>query len=90
MDLEKKTPVKVDTDTYSKPERTLDPSWSPDSRWIAYTRQLRNHFRAVFIYSLEENKSRQVTDGMSDARYAALRSQRRAPLLHGLDGHRPG
>jgi len=72
MDLEKKTPVKVDTDTYSKPERTLDPSWSPDSRWIAYTRQLRNHFRAVFIYSLEENKSRQVTDGMSDARYAAF------------------
>ena len=72
MDLEKKTPVKVDTDTYSKPERTLDPSWSPDSRWVAYTRQLRNHFRAVFIYSLEENKSRQVTDGMSDARYAAF------------------
>ena len=72
MDLEKKTPVKVDTDTYSKPERTLDPSWSPDSRWIAYTRQLRNHFRAVFIYSLEENKSRQVTDGMSDARYAVF------------------
>jgi tricorn protease len=72
MDLEKKTPVKVDTDTYSKPERTLDPSWSPDSRWIAYTRQLRNHFRAVFIYSVEENKSRQVTDGMSDARYAAF------------------
>ena len=72
MDLEKKTPVKVDTDTYSKPERTLDPSWSPDCRWIAYTRQLHNHFRAVFIYSLEENKSRQVTDGMSDARYAAF------------------
>jgi len=72
MDLEKKTPVKVDTDTYSKPERTLDPTWSPDSRWIAYTRQLRNHFRAVFIYSVEENKSRQVTDGMSDARYAVF------------------
>jgi tricorn protease len=72
IDLEKKTPVKVDTDTYSKPERTLDPSWSPDSRWIAYTRQLRNHFRAVFIYSVEENKSRQITDGMSDARFAVF------------------
>jgi len=72
VDLEKRTPVRVDTDTYSKPERTLDPAWSPDSRWIAYTKQLRNHFRAVFIYSLEEGKSRQITDGMSDARYAAF------------------
>jgi tricorn protease len=89
MDLEKKTPVKVDTDTYSKPERTLDPSWSPDSRWIAYTRQLRNHFRAVFIYSLEENKSRQVTDGMRRRALRGFRSQRRAPLLHRLDGHWP-
>lgn len=72
LDLEKKIPVRVDTDTYSKPERTLDPCWSPDSRWIAYTRQLRNHFRAVFLYSLEENRARQITDGMSDARYAAF------------------
>ncbi len=72
VDLDKRTPVRVDTDTYSKPERTLDPAWSPDSRWLAYTRQLRNHFRAVFIYSLQESKSRQVTDGMSDARYAVF------------------
>jgi len=72
LDLDKRTPVRVDTDTYSKPERTLDPAWSPDSRWLAYTRQLRNHFRAVFIYSLEEGKSRQITDGMSDARYAVF------------------
>jgi len=72
IDLEKRTPVRIDTDTYSKPERTLDPAWSPDSRWIAYTRQLRNHFRAVFIYSLEDHSTRQVTDGMSDARYAVF------------------
>ena len=31
----------------------MDPSWSPDSRWIAYTKQLDNHLRAVFVYSLE-------------------------------------
>ncbi|MCS7315625.1 MAG: PDZ domain-containing protein, partial [Bryobacterales bacterium] len=72
LELEKKTPVRVDTDTYSKPERTLDPCWSPDSRWIAYTRQLRNHFRAVFLYSIEEGKTYQITDGMSDARNAVF------------------
>ncbi|HQK87579.1 MAG TPA: protease, partial [Acidobacteriota bacterium] len=64
--------VKVDTDTYDKPERTLDPAWSPDSRWLAYTRQLANHMRAVCVYSLETGEKRQLTDGLSDARFAAF------------------
>lgn len=70
VDIEKGAPVKVDTDLYDKPFRTLDPAWSPDSRWIAYTRQLRNHLRAVFVYSLETGKATQLTDGMSDCRFA--------------------
>jgi tricorn protease len=70
VDLAKKTPVRVDTDTYDTPERVLNPVWSPDSRWLAYTKQLKNHMRAVFVYSLEEGKAHQLTDGMSDARYA--------------------
>jgi tricorn protease len=71
VDLEKKTPVRVDTDTYAGPF-TLDPTWSPDSRWLAYTKQLRNHLHAVFVYSLEQAKSYQLTDGMSDALYVAF------------------
>jgi tricorn protease len=71
VDLEKKTPVRVDTDTYAGPF-TLNPVWSPDSRWLAYTKQLRSHLRAVFAYSLEQAKSYQLTDGMSDALYAAF------------------
>ena len=51
---------------------SLDPVWSPDSRWIAYTKQLRNHLHAVFAYSLEQGKTYQLTDGMSDALYAAF------------------
>ncbi len=42
-------------------------TWSPDSRWIAYTRDLDNSLNAVFLYSLETHKFTQVTDGMSDA-----------------------
>jgi tricorn protease len=71
VDLDKGTPVQIDSDVYETPERTLDPSWSPDSEWIAYTKLLENHMRAVFVYSLATGKSTQVTDGMSDARYAA-------------------
>jgi len=72
VDLEKKTPVRVDTDTYTDPGNRLQMAWSPDSRWIAYTRQLRSHLHAVFAYSLEQAKSYQITDGMSDALYVAF------------------
>lgn len=72
VDVAKGKPVRVDTDTYEAPFRLLDPVWSPDSQWIAYTKQLPNHMRAVFLYSLESGKARQVTDGLSDARYAAF------------------
>jgi tricorn protease len=69
IDLEKKTPVRIDTDTYTDPAQGPTLSWSPDSRWLAYTKQLVSHLHAVFIYSLEQAKSSQVTDGMSDALY---------------------
>ncbi len=72
VDLDKKTPVRMDTDMYTDPARRLQLAWSPDSRWIAYTKQLRSHLHAVFVYSLERAKSYQVTDGMSDALYAAF------------------
>jgi tricorn protease len=65
-------PVLVDTNPYeTKPGSGFDPVWSPDSRWIAYTRQLNSGMRAVFIFSLLEKNSHQVTDGMSDASSAA-------------------
>jgi tricorn protease len=64
--------VKVDADTYKTPGGGLDPSWAPDSRWIGYTKILPNHMRAVFAYSLETGKATQITDGMSDARYAVF------------------
>ncbi|MGH9798819.1 MAG: PDZ domain-containing protein, partial [Blastocatellia bacterium] len=47
-------------------------NWSPDSRWIAYTKQLPNLLRAVFVYSLETGKANQITDGLGDARYPAF------------------
>jgi tricorn protease len=67
VELDKPTPVKVDSDRYDTPFHYLDPAWSADSRWLAYTKQLRNYQRAVFVYSLADRKSRMVTDGRSDA-----------------------
>jgi len=67
VDVAKGTPVKVDSDLYDTPFHNLDPAWSPDSQWLAYTKQLRNYLRATFVYSLAERRSRQITDGRSDA-----------------------
>jgi tricorn protease len=73
IDLEKKTPVKIDTDMYTDPIHTpLQMVWSPDSRWIAYTKQLKSHLHAVFVYSIEEDKSYQLTDGMSDTLFVTF------------------
>jgi tricorn protease len=72
VDLEKGAPVKVDTNTYENPFRVMDPDWSPDSRWLVYTKQLKNRLCAVFVYSVEEAKTRQLSDGLSDARYAVF------------------
>jgi tricorn protease len=59
--------TKIDAETISDPSRSIDPVWSPDSRWIAYSRNLDNRMRAIFAYSFAEGKSYQITDGMSDA-----------------------
>ena len=72
VDIAKGAPVKIDSTTYDTPLRALDPVWSPDSRWIAYTKELPSHMHAVFVYSLEQGKSFQLTDGLSDARFPAF------------------
>lgn len=72
VELEKGSPVKVDTNPYENPFSVLEPSWSPDSKWITYTKQLKNHLGAVFVYSLESGKTTQITDGLSDSRFASF------------------
>ena len=57
----------IETDTYDDPGRRFDAAWSPDSRWVAYSKSLDSHLRAIFLYSLAERRSHQITDGISDA-----------------------
>ncbi len=71
IDLETGKSTKVDTAPYDD-EVPVAASWSPDSKWLAYPRQLKNYLSAIFVHSLEAGKSFQVTDGMSDARHPAF------------------
>ena len=59
--------AKIDTDMYADPGRQFDAAWAPDSRWIVYSKSLASHLRAIFVYSLEEKKAHQITDGLADA-----------------------
>jgi tricorn protease len=65
VDIDKRTPVKVDTNLLEA-ENDFAQEWSPDSKWIVYTRILPNYLHAVFVYSLDSAKITQITDGMSD------------------------
>ncbi len=60
-------PVKIDTGLRGGFGPTTELAWSPDSQWIAYTRDLESQVHAVFVYSLATHVSTQVTDGMSNA-----------------------
>jgi tricorn protease len=59
--------TKIDTDNYPDPFRSFDATWAPDSKWVAYSRNLPSRLRAIFIYSLAEKKTRQITDGLADS-----------------------
>ena len=59
--------TKLDTDNYPDPGRSFDAVWAPDSKWIAYSKNLPSHLSAVFIYSIVDAKSHQITDGLADS-----------------------
>ncbi len=58
---------KVAGDHFYGPVKNLWPAWSPDSRWIAYSLNNAAYIQRVHVYSLGEDKSLPVTDGLSDA-----------------------
>ena len=41
-------------------------SWSSDSRWVTYARDMGNYHSAVFLYDFQNKSLRQVTDGYYD------------------------
>jgi tricorn protease len=73
IDLDNPAPKVIDSDYFGGFGPTqLNQTWSPDSKWLAYTKQLASGQHAVFVYSIEQGKAFQVTDGMSDALYPSF------------------
>jgi tricorn protease len=59
IDIDAKKPVLLD-----QAENGLDgtPSWAPDSRWLAYSKNEDNQATAIYLYSLDKSQSSRVTE----------------------------
>jgi len=66
IDLESGTVTKIDQEPIYGVFPTLRAAWSADSRWIAYTRMERSHFRRAWLYELASGREQPLTDGLSD------------------------
>lgn len=61
----------VGNDPWMVPQRTLNPVWSPDSKWVAYSSRLKSLYHAIFVSNVETGETKQVTDGLADAVWPA-------------------
>lgn len=60
------TATKIDTSDYTA-EDAWSASFSPDSRYLAYAKRLKNRTAAVFIYDIARRRSYRITDGVTHA-----------------------
>ena len=59
----------VGNDPWMVPQRTLHPTWSPDSKYVAFASRLNSLYRAIVVADVETGEKRQITDGLADAMY---------------------
>jgi tricorn protease len=68
VDINDKKPVEVDRGKYAE---ITNYSWSPDSKWLAYDKQLASGISVVYLYSLADKKITAVTSDLSNS-YASV------------------
>ena len=66
FDVAGQKPRTIDVSTFAQ-QGAYSPAWSPDGRWLAYSKNLANGLRAIFLHSIDANKSYQLTDGRQEA-----------------------
>lgn len=69
IDITDKKPVEIDKDWYTPGVPQINCAWSSDSKWITYNNRVDNHYGAIFLYDVVNNKKHQLTDAMSEANY---------------------
>ena|GEM_PF-9902 len=64
VDVATGTATKIDSSPYSAQD-SWTPNFSPDSRFLAYAKRLKNRAGTIFIYDIAAKKSFQITDGIT-------------------------
>ncbi len=67
-DAEKGAAKKIDTSPYSLQDQFY-PAWSPDGRFLAYTKCHANRLRTIYFYDCETAERHQVTSGAIHAEF---------------------
>ena len=98
FDLEARSAREVDTAPWLTHGglQAFRPSWSADSRWLAYSRSVDNQQTAIFLFDTTSDESHQVTSGYyadsapvfdPDGKYLYFRTGRTfAPIYSDIDG----
>jgi tricorn protease len=82
LDIDAKQPVEVDHDERGP---IADATWSPDNKWIVYSKSGPNQANSIYLYSLDQKKVTHVTSGFyndaepvfdPDGKYLFFLSQR--------------
>ena len=68
FDVESRSATQIDEDMWMTHGglNFFQVSWSPDSRWLAYSRALANRKSVIFLYDARENELHQATSGFYD------------------------
>jgi tricorn protease len=66
IDLSSGAVKRIASEPIYGPINTMHFSWSPDSKWLAYTLTNRAAFQAIRLFNLERGESHPVTDGLAE------------------------
>jgi tricorn protease len=67
FNLADNTPRRVDAAQHTDGDPSLQPAWSPDGRWLAYSKFGFNRLRSITLYSLDSGKVSTLTGPQLDA-----------------------
>jgi len=66
IDLESGQTHRIDADVLYGPLQPPSHAWSPDSRWLVYTRNDETNIHTAYAHLLETGETRAITDGLSE------------------------
>ena len=67
FDLDTNAVRQIDVMRHTDGDSSLQPFFSPDSRWLAYSKYDINRLRLVTLYSFESGRTQAITDAHMDA-----------------------